>query len=262
MTKRYLSLAIFFLFLLSTLMSARTVPVAGYARVSYVKGKANVRRAQLVPPGNWVRTGSNGRVVLAFSNGHRLRIGPASHVRLVHYRPRSRRTVVKVNKGRVWNRVKRGHRVVVRTRHSTATVLGTAYQVSADDNATRASVFEGSVGVTRSEEKSEQELFEHLPALHKSAEADSVTEAPAAFSAPTEVELDVHEVPAPMKVVPGPYEVAQDQWLEIVKNQEITMNAQGEANIRQIDTKALVQSDEWLRWNQTMDQKFLAESQE
>lgn len=261
MTKRHLSFAIFFVFLLSTLMSARTVAISQYARVSYVSGRANVRAAQLVSPGNWVRTGSNGRVVLAFSNGHRLRVGPASHIKLVSYRPKSKQTLVHVNKGKVWNRVRRGHRVVVRTRHSTATVLGTAYNIDTQDTQTRTQVFDGSVGVTRAENQPEQELFQQLPALR--SHPDKTPAAPqTGFTAPTEVKLNVHEIPLAVSVIPGPYAVAQDQWLEIIKNQEITMQTDGEANIRQIDPKALVQSDEWLRWNQTMDQKFMAESQE
>lgn len=261
MIKRYLHFAVLFVFLLCTLTSARTVAVSKYARVSYVSGNANVRAAQLVAPGNWVRTGSNGRVVLAFSNGHRLRIGPASHVKLVAYRPKNKQTLVHVNKGKVWNRVKRGHRVVVKTRHSTATVLGTAYNVAADEQETRTQVFNGSVGVSLPEDKPENELFLSLPALHEVPKpAVESTEGP--FQAPTEVKLDLKAIPLPVKVVPGPYAVSQDQWLEIVENQEIIMLNNGEANIRQIDPKALVQSDEWLRWNQSMDAKFMAESQE
>lgn len=261
MAKRHLYFAIFFVFLLSTLMSARTVAISQYARVSYVTGNANVRASQLVSPGNWIRTGSNGRVVLAFSNGHRLRIGPATHIKLVSYRPEKKQTLVHVNKGKIWNRVKPGHRVVVRTRHSTATVLGTAYNVNTQENQTQTQVFDGSVGVTRAENQPEQELFQQLPALHSLLPKTAPTPQ-AAFTAPSEVKLNVHEIPLAITVVPGPYAVAQDQWLEIIKNQEITMQTGGEANIRQIDPKALVQSDEWLRWNQTMDQKFMAESQE
>lgn len=259
MTKRHLNWAVFLLFLSCTLMSARTVAISQYARVSYVSGKANVKPAQLVSPGNWVRTGSNGRVVLAFSNGHRLRIGPASHIKLVSYRPQNKQTLVQVDKGKVWNRVKPGHRVVVRTRHSTATVLGTAYQIAAEEKQTRTQVFDGSVGVTQAESKPENELFLGLPTLKDLPQTQSST---GAFSAPTEVKLDIHEVPLAVKAVPGPYAVSQNQWLEIVKNQEITMQANGEASIRQIDPTALVQSDEWLRWNQSMDQAFMSQSQE
>ncbi len=260
MARRHLHFAIFFVFLLSTLMSARTVAISKYARVSYVTGKANVRASQLVAPGNWIRTGSNGRVVLAFANGHRLRIGPATHIKLVSYRPQNKQTLVQVDKGKVWNRVKPGHRVVVRTRHSTATVLGTAYNVNTQETQTQTQVFDGSVGVTRAENQPEQELFKQLPGLH--AQPANTPPTPAAFTAPTEVKLDIHELPLAVTVVPGPYAVAQDQWLEIIKNQEITMQTDGQADIRQIDPKALVQSDEWLRWNQTMDQKFMAQSQE
>lgn len=259
MTKRHLNWAIFLLFLSCTLMSARTVAISQYARVSYVSGQANVKPAQLVSPGNWIRTGSNGRVVLAFSNGHRLRVGPASHIKLVAYKPQNKQTLVQVDKGKIWNRVKPGHRVVVRTRHSTATVLGTAYQVSAENTLTRTQVFDGSVGVTQAEDKPENELFLGLPNLKQPTQAEPQT---GAFSAPTEIQLDVREVPLTVKAVPGPYAVSQDQWLEIVKNQEITMQANGEASIRQIDPKALVQSDEWLRWNQGMDQTFMSQSQE
>ena len=116
------------------------------------------------------------------------------------------------------------------------------------------------MGVTQAENRPEQELFHQLPALHSTLPTQPTPQT--AFTAPTEVKLNVHEIPLAVSVVPGPYAVAQDQWLKIIKNQEITMQTGGEANIRQIDPKALVQSDEWLRWNQSMDQKFMAESQE
>lgn len=242
-------------------MGARTVAVSGSARVAFATGIANVHRAQLVGPGYRVRTGSTGRVILRFANGHALRIGPTSDLVLVSYQPQKKQTLLKLNQGRIWNKVRphAGQRVVVRGRHATAAVMGTVYEVAETADQTQTTVIEGSVGVRRPEEQSgNEQIFDHLPAL-TSVEAPHAAE-PSAFEAPVAVANPVHEIPSPVKVVPGPYEVSMDEWLQIVANQKISMGADGKAMISTIDPVAQQQNDEWFRWNRQMDQ--IAEKEE
>ncbi|MGV3526740.1 MAG: FecR domain-containing protein [Candidatus Sericytochromatia bacterium] len=231
------------------LSGAQVVPISGTARVTLVAGSANVRKSQLVSSGFRLKTGSNGRVELTFSSGHKLRVGPRSDLTLVAYQ--NRRTLVKVANGRVWNQVqpRSGQQVVVRSRHTTAAVLGTVYDVAVSEDHTQTTVLEGSVGVHRPEDENPEQLFEHLPILP----APTATPASTGFSAPVEVASPVHEIQLPLRVVPGPYEVPVDQWLQLIANQQIAMGNTGSAQIRSIDPQQLQQQDEWVRWNRQLD---------
>ncbi len=235
----------------SQLAFAKTVAVSGSARVVYASGIVNVRKSQLVSAGYRLKTGRTGRIALAFANGHRLRVGANSDVQLVSYRPQRKQTLVRVNRGRVYNKVSKGNRVIVRGRHSTAAVLGTAYDLEVDDKQTQTTVFNGSVGVQRSESTDKQtsdQIFDSAP-VPGTAQPASTS---AAFQAPT-------EVAAPMKVIPGPQEVSLDQWLEIIANQQISINAEGQAMVHEINAQELFQQVEWFRWNKQMDNEFKGE---
>ncbi len=247
-------LAIILLLVLTCLFlsAARTVQVAKAGRVTHVSGAANVKKSQVIGPGGRIKTGSNGRVELTFANGHRLRIGPASDIQLVAYDGAKNQTLLHLHKGRAWNNVKPGQKskVVVRTRYSTASVLGTIYDTNLGGLTTKTTVVHGTVGVHQPENEPLANLFDKLPAL-PTATATPTT----GFQAPTEISSPVHEVEAPMKMVPGPYEVSRDQWVQIVANQEISMGENGKAQISTIDPKQLEKTDEWFRWNQQMDKQ-------
>lgn len=247
-------LGVVLLFVLACLFlsAARTVQVAKAGRVTYVSGSSNVKKSQVIGPGGRIKTGSNGRVELTFANGHRLRIGPASDIQLVSYDGAKNQTLLHLNKGRAWNNVKPGmkSKVVVRTRYSTATVLGTIYDTNLGGLTTKTTVIHGTVGVHQAENEPLANLFDRLPTL------PSATPTPTSgFEAPTEISSPVHEVEAPMKMVPGPYEVSRDQWVQIIANQEISMGENGKAQISTIDPKQLEKTDEWFRWNQQMDKQ-------
>jgi hypothetical protein len=159
---------------------------------------------------------------------------------------------MKLDKGRVYNNVKpgQGSRVIVRTRYSTATVLGTIYDTALGGLSSKTTVVHGSVGVRLPENDAIENIFDKLPELPKP------TPTPASdggFTAPTVVENPVHEIQLPLRVVPGPYEVSRDQWLQIVENQQISMGEDGKAQITQIDQAQLQKIDEWFRWNRQMD---------
>lgn len=230
---------------------AKTVPIATAGRVTYATGIANVRKSQLVGPGYRLRTGHNGRVELTFSNGHKLRVGPKSDLQLVAYRPQQKQTMIQVNQGRTWNKVPagQGNKVITRTKYSTASVLGTVFDTSVGTAEASTTVIEGSVGVRGPETLPEQSLFEQLPPL------PAATPVPVSNSLqpPTQIANPVHQVELPIRVVPGPYEVNRDEWLQLVANQRISLGASGKATVSIVSPTQLKDADEWYRWNLQMD---------
>lgn len=243
---------------LPQLAFARPVAVSGSARVVYASGIANVRKSQLVSPGYRLKTGATGRIALAFANGHRLRIGANSDIQLVSYRPQQKQTLIQVNRGHVYNKVVPGNQVILKGRHSTAAVLGTAYELEVDEQHTQTTVFNGSVGVQRADATKNQnpdQIFKQAPVPGSKQPAFSS----AGFQVPTEVGSGVTEIAAPMKVIPGPQEVSLEQWLEIVANQQVSINADGQVMVKEINAQELFQQVEWFRWNQQMDNEFKGE---
>ena len=244
-----------YLVLAAMLMLGSTLPVAavsGTGRVAAVAGSTNVRVGQLVSPGARLNTGRNGQIVLVFTNGHRLRVGPNTNMVLMSHQPKKRQTLLALNKGRVWNAIQPGkkNRVVVRTRHTTASVMGTAFDMQVADDMTQTTVFEGRVAVKASEPEVPDNIFDMLPMATPSPEPQNTS-----LQAPTEIASPVHEVQLPLRVVPGPYQVSLDQWLEIIANQQIVMRADGQAEVRLFEPEALRSADDWYRLNASDGQK-------
>lgn len=233
--------------------SLPVVAVSGTGRVAAVSGVTNVRAGQLVSPGARLTTGRNGQIVLLFANGHRLRVGPNTNMVLMSHQPQKRQTLLTLNKGRVWNAVQPGqkNRVVVRTRHTTATVMGTAFDMQVSDAATETTVFEGRVAVKASEPELPTNIFDVLPELA----AAPVEPQNTGLQAPTEIASPVREVQLPLRAVPGPYQVSLEQWLEIIANQQIVMRADGQAEVRLFEPEVLRSADEWYRLNASGTQK-------
>lgn len=247
------------------LQSKSVLKVKGAARITYASGIANVRKSQIVGPGRVIFTGKNGRVAMAFADGSRIRVGPNSHFKLIKYNPGTRSIVGRLSKGRVWSRVKKNknNKVIIRGRYSTAAVLGTTWNFDVSDTSTKTTVLEGSVGVHRPFETISDEnpdaLMQQTPQpLFPTPAAPGTSNT---LSPPTEIASPVHEIAPPIKVVPGPYEVSKEQWLEIVQNQSIEMGANGIASIEQIDPQKWANKDPWFQWNQDMDKNAVNDTE-
>lgn len=251
--KRHVPYVGVMLVLAGLLAGARTVPVATAGRVTYATGIANVKKSQLIGPGYRLRTGHNGRIELTFSNGHKLRVGPKSDIQLVAYRPQQKQTLIQVHQGRTWNKVPpgQGNRVITRTKYSTASVLGTVFDTSVGAAEASTTVIEGSVGVRGPENLPEQNIFDQLPVLP--AATPTPTSNSNALQAPTQIASSVHQIDLPIRVVPGPYEVSRDEWLQLVANQRVSLGANGKANVSIVSPTQLKDADEWYRWNFQMD---------
>jgi hypothetical protein len=254
MTKGSIHLKISVFLLLSMFfLSGAKVPVKSGGRVTHLSGTANVKLKQIVIPGQSVITGKTGRVELTFSDGSRLRIGPASNFQLVLHNPAQQRTVAKLAQGSLWSKIKpgKGKKIMVQGRHSTAAVMGTTYALSVNNTQTSTTVLEGNVGVHRPFEFDTLQTADQ--ALNLAPSTFAAPTAPPPSGPPQVIEKPFHQIPNPVKVVPGPYEVSPDQWLQIIQNQRINMRDNGQAQIETIDPKALASADEWFQWNQRMD---------
>lgn len=230
------------------LVVASSIPVAavsGTGRVAAIAGITNVSVGQLIAPGARLTTGRNGQIVLLFGNGHRLRVGPNTNMVLVSHQVQQKRTLLAMNTGRVWQAVKPGqnNRVVVRTRHTTASVMGTAFDMQVSETETRTTVFEGRVAVKASEPEVPDNIFDILPT------ASAQQTEPLAWQAPREVGNPVQEIQLPIRAVPGPYQVSQADWLEIGVHQQIIMRADGQAEVQLVEPHALRSADDWYRLN-------------
>lgn len=249
------------LVLAGLLSGATNLTVSSAGRVTFASGVVNVRLAQLVGPGYRLRTGLNGRIELTFANGYRLRVGPSSDLQLVAYRPVQNQTLLYLNQGKVWNNVRPGvnNRVVTRTKYSTASVLGTIFDTQIGGLSSQTTVVHGSVGVHVPENEPVGGLFDNLPALPAVTPTAIPSASAGGFQAPTQIANPVHQVPLPVRVVPGPTVVSQEQWLQIVENQKISMAADGKAEITTVDPVQLQANDEWFRWNRQMDAQEAAQ---
>lgn len=211
-----------------------------------------LKTRQVVSPGHRIKTGANGRAELTFADGTRLRLGPVTDLTLVYQNPSQNHTITRLNQGKAWNNVKPGgnKKFVTQGRHSTNAVLGTVYDVEVNVSVTISNVFHGNVGVHRpfEDEDNPETIIESTP-----KQFEPTPQATAGFGPPRQIENPVHEVPPPMKVIPGPYAVSLDQWLQIVENQRIEMNADGKASVTEFDLDELVKKNEWIRWNQLLD---------
>lgn len=237
------------------LMAPQTLRVKAGGRVTHVSGNASVKKGQLVKPGQAVTTGSNGRVELTFSDGSRLRIGPASHLLLISDNPATKQTLAQLQKGRVWNQVRPtpNKKMVIRARHSVAAVLGTTFAMEVRPTQTQTTVVKGSVGIHRpfgEAEASSADIFGKTPASFPSP-TPAAPQQP--LSPPKPIDSPVYEIPSPVRVIPGPVEVSLEQWLQIVENQEIIMGEEGKAEVRTLDPVQRKQSDAWFLWNTQMD---------
>jgi hypothetical protein len=240
------------------LMGAQTLAVRAGARVTYVSGAASVKKGQLLKPGQHVTTGNSARVELTFSDGSRLRVGPASHMILVQDQPAQKHTLIHLNRGRVWNQVRPapGKKVMLRTRHAVAAVLGTTYSVNCEQKQTRTAVIKGAVGVHLPFAENDlpvEHIFERVPLLSDKPSVSDTSVQDAPFQAPHQIQSPIHEVPSPVKVVPGPRSVGLNEWLQLVENQEITLGAEGQAEVRMIDPVQQQKQDVWFQWNAQMD---------
>jgi hypothetical protein len=147
-------------------------------------------------------------------------------------------------------------RVAVKSNTAVLAVMGTVFDVQSDSQKTEMSVMEGSVGVQAIQKEAEK-IDESISKLKLNVDdvrlekkeiepkKPNVIEKPQKISKPFEVKKPVY-------VVPGPYKVTLDKWLEIVENQKIIVDINGNAIVSSMENDKL-KEDDWVSWNKKLD---------
>ncbi|MBC7545855.1 MAG: FecR domain-containing protein [Candidatus Sericytochromatia bacterium] len=232
----------------------------GGARLTYVQGTCQIANADAkwrpmklgdrAMLGNQVRTGSKSRAELSFADGTIVRLSPDSRLQFKVERaggPGAYKTLLQAWAGQVWAHVakNRGQFAIAGTQ-SVAAVTGTTFRMEVQKEKTATVVYEGSVGIA-AEPKEASEVSMAL--LEKAPQPPAQ---PAAFGKPTEIGKPYSVVSPPMHAIAGPHTVSRDEWLTIVTNQRIDVDADGQAIVSEVAPGQESQQD-WVQWNQGRD---------
>lgn len=216
-----------------------SAPAARGARVSFLEGEATLsgpagkqalKQDQIVEPGQTLRTGSKTRVELVFADGSRLRVSPGAEVKFAT-QTQADDAFFKVNEGEVWGNVRPAKRkLVLQGTYSTATVLGTVYNLKVTKKDTCTRVMEGNVGVHRPMSGDEAELIKQAPE-REAVKADSGLK----------------------PLVDGDMVMPEKEWMKLSKHQCIVVGAGGKAHVMKIDPEQLAKEEAWVKWNRERD---------
>lgn len=117
-------------------------------------------------------------------------------------------------------------------------VLGTVFDVSNDSEKTEMRVFEGSVGVTDNDQNNTN-IENKINNLDLKIDSKRNS-------------LKPQQIEKPVTVIQGPHQVSIDEWLEIVENQKITVDSEGNSTVSDLN-KSELNKDEWVNWNKNLD---------
>lgn len=213
--------------------SGRVSYLSGDARLIEATGRKALKMGDLVSPGQGLQTGSATRLELSFSDGSRLRVGPAAEVRFA-YQANADHALFEIDKGEVWGNIRPGKRkLVFQGKHSAAAVLGTVYNIKVSSENTCTRVMQGKVGV-------------HLPFALAGKEAEVIDQAPARLT-----ETGGASGLQPAK--DGDIVVPASQWLQLSTNQCIIVRENGKAHVMTFNLDELAKQEEWLKWNRERD---------
>jgi len=238
-------------------VSAKTVQVEtkSMARINILVGKAqifrskkwmNAERNAVLNLNDKLKTDKNSRVELAFSDGSRLRVDQNTEILLVSNS--KNKSFFKIFTGKLWANVanKNKQNFSVQSPTAVLSVMGTTFCVESEKNQTEASVFDGSIGV-QPPVVTEEELNKSLETL----ELKFDTHSNEVVGKPTEIDKPYQEVEKPAKLVPGPYQVSKEKWLEVVEDQKIVIGTDGNSIVSDIQEEE--KNDEWVKWNSELD---------
>lgn len=246
--------------ILQTSVSSKAINIEAksYAKITKLSGQVKIldnnkwyvaKKNGIIKTNNQVKTLKNSRAELTFSDGSRLRL--EQNTDIIFIRPKkSENSFFKIFTGRLWaNIINRGkNRVAVQSSTAALAVMGTTFDVDAEKSKTDISVFDGSVGI-------------QLPSVSIDTFDDKLKDLKLEIDdkhnstgnlKPEVIEKPVHEIEKPVKVVPGPYQVSLDKWLEVVENQKITISDDKNATVSQLKEET-VNNDEWFKWNKELD---------
>jgi len=226
---------------------ARINIIIGKVQIFKNKKWAKAERNSILNLNDKVKTDKSSRLELAFSDGSRLRVDQNTEILLVSNN--KDKSFFKIFTGRIWANVvnKKKQNFSVQSPTAVLSVMGTTFDVDVEKEQTEASVYDGSIGV-QTPAKTEEELNKSLQNLDLKFDEhnDEV------LKKPTEEDKPYHEVEKPAKLIPGPYQVSKDKWLEIVEDQKISVDVDGNAIVSDISDAE--KNEEWVNWNTQLDE--------
>jgi hypothetical protein len=219
-----------------------------YGEITIVQGnvfitknnkKLKVNKGTIVEKKDKITSDKKSKVEITFFDKSKLRINENSEVLLSPISSKKDKlSFLKVLKGQVWaNIINKGEgRFAIESKKSIFAVMGTVFDVKNTDNSTEMSVFDGSVGVTNS--KNDDNAKNKIKDLKLEID-DNKTKS-----------LAPHQIDKPVQTIEGPKQVSIDEWIEIIKNQKITIEDSGTSTISEI-----TKDDSWSTWNKDLDSK-------
>lgn len=235
-----------------------TVNAKSSAYLSLLTGKAyhfnknkwvKLSKGNIIRPNNKIRTDKNSKAEITFSDGSRVRLDSNTDILLVKERSNNNHGLINIFKGNLWANIinKSKNRFAISSNTASLAVLGTTFNVEAENKETEISVFSGSIGV-QSLNQNNTEFNKKLDKLNLIIDDKKTTN----IQKPDKINTPVYEIEKPYKLVAGPYQVSQDKWLEIVSNQVITIDNKGNGTVSDLKTDD-IEEDEWVQWNKELD---------
>lgn len=233
---------------------AKLTKVIGQVQILDHKKWVTSKEKQIIKINDNLKTGNKSRAELTFSDGTRIRLAENTTVILLKSKKSKKNyapswNFLKILGGRLWANIFNSGKDMFAIEGTTATlaVLGTTFDVAAEKLKTDVSVFKGSVGIQLSTNNIE-ELNNNLNKLNLEFDNKNLS----LGDKPGEINKPVHEVEKPVKIIPGPYQISKNEWLEVVENQEISINDKGIGVVSNIESDK-EKNSEWIQWNKNLD---------
>ncbi len=223
-----------------------------FGRVTFPLGTVQVQTAsnpgwtqvalnQEVFVGDRIQTQVKSRCEITLNGGGKFRIGEQAEVELTQASVTALQKDfgATVSTGQVWVAAKaafgESKNVAVRVPTAVAAIRGTKYRTVADTAESSFLVYEGEVDVN------------WVGAVEGSEQGDS-----GEGGAQEEIRIGPPQDIAPPEVVPGPYDVALEDWITLVEGMQINVRRDGTYHMFEFDQAADGELD-FVRWNKELD---------
>lgn len=209
-----------------------------------------IYKGNILKPNSKIKTERSSKAEITFSDGSKVRLDSNTDILLVKERANNKNHgLINIFKGNLWANIINNSkkRFAITSNTTSLAVLGTTFNVEAENKKTEISVFEGSVGV-QPVNKNDIAFDKKLDDLNLIIDDKKVTNT----QKPDKINTPVYEIEKPYKLVAGPYQVSQDKWLEITADQIISVDEKGKGTVSDLKTED-IEEDEWVQWNKELD---------
>lgn len=236
---------------------AKVTKLIGNAEISEKNKWFPLKKDSAISMYHRIRTLGNSRLEMVFSDGSKLRLSEKSSIILTPTKTKNN-SIFNIDYGRIWANIKNKGmgRVAIKSNTAVLAVMGTVFDVQTDPKKTEMLVLEGSVGV-QSIQKEADKIDDSIAKLKLNVDdirLEKKIVEPEKTREPEKLQKISKpvQVKNPVYVVPGPYKVTLDKWLEIVENQKIIVDINGNAIVSNMENDKL-KEDEWVSWNKKLD---------